>query len=37
VFRIDPTSGMLQFNSLVNTPTPVDVEFGWPKAILGSK
>jgi 6-phosphogluconolactonase len=28
VFRIDPTSGTLHFNSLVSTPTPVDVEFG---------
>jgi 6-phosphogluconolactonase len=28
VFRIDPTKGTLQFNSLVSTPTPVDVEFG---------
>jgi 6-phosphogluconolactonase len=28
VFRIDPASGKLQFGSLVNTPTPVDVEFG---------
>lgn len=28
VFRIDQASGKLQFNSLVNTPTPVDVEFG---------
>jgi len=28
VFRIDPASGKLQFASLVNTPTPVDVEFG---------
>jgi hypothetical protein len=28
VFRIDPFNGRLQFNSLVNTPTPVDVEFG---------
>jgi 6-phosphogluconolactonase len=28
VFRIDPINGRLQFNSLVNTPTPVDVEFG---------
>jgi 6-phosphogluconolactonase len=28
VFRIDPASGKLQFSSLVNTPTPVDVEFG---------
>ena len=28
VFRIDPVSGKLQLSSLVNTPTPVDVEFG---------
>ena len=28
VFRIDRASGKLQFASLVNTPTPVDVEFG---------
>jgi hypothetical protein len=28
VFRIDPASGELQFRWLVNTPTPVDVEFG---------
>jgi 6-phosphogluconolactonase len=28
VFRINPASGKLQFSSLVNTPTPVDVEFG---------
>ena len=28
VFRIDPASGKLQFSILVNTPTPVDVEFG---------
>jgi 6-phosphogluconolactonase len=28
VFRIDPASGKLQFSTLVNTPTPVDVEFG---------
>ena len=28
VFRIDRASGKLQFSSLVNTPTPVDVEFG---------
>jgi 6-phosphogluconolactonase len=28
VFRIDADSGKLQFSSLVNTPTPVDVEFG---------
>jgi 6-phosphogluconolactonase len=28
VFRIDPVSGKLQFSTLVNTPTPVDVEFG---------
>ncbi|HEX3412387.1 MAG TPA: lactonase family protein [Stellaceae bacterium] len=28
VFRIRPASGKLQFSTLVNTPTPVDVEFG---------
>jgi 6-phosphogluconolactonase len=28
VFHIDPVSGKLQFSLLVNTPTPVDVEFG---------
>jgi 6-phosphogluconolactonase len=28
VFRIDPASGKLDFSVLVNTPTPVDVEFG---------
>jgi 6-phosphogluconolactonase len=28
VFRIHPASGKLQFSTLVNTPTPVDVEFG---------
>jgi 6-phosphogluconolactonase len=28
VFRINPASGKLQFSTLVNTPTPVDVEFG---------
>jgi 6-phosphogluconolactonase len=28
VFRINPTNGMLKFSTLVNTPTPVDVEFG---------
>jgi 6-phosphogluconolactonase len=28
VFRIDAASGKLQFSTLVNTPTPVDVEFG---------
>jgi 6-phosphogluconolactonase len=28
VFRIRPGSGKLQFSTLVNTPTPVDVEFG---------
>jgi len=28
VFRIDPADGKLHFSTLVNTPTPVDVEFG---------
>jgi 6-phosphogluconolactonase len=28
VFHIDFTDGKLQFSTLVNTPTPVDVEFG---------
>jgi 6-phosphogluconolactonase len=28
VFRIDPANGQLHFSTLVNTPTPVDVEFG---------
>ena len=28
VFRIRLTNGKLRFNTLVNTPTPVDVEFG---------
>jgi len=28
VFRIKLTNGKLRFNTLVNTPTPVDVEFG---------
>jgi len=28
VFRIKLTSGKLSFNTLINTPTPVDVEFG---------
>jgi 6-phosphogluconolactonase len=28
VFRIQPASGRLKFSTLVNTPTPVDVEFG---------
>jgi 6-phosphogluconolactonase len=28
VFRIDPANGKLEFSTLVNTPTPVDVEFG---------
>jgi 6-phosphogluconolactonase len=28
VFRIHPASGTLRFNTFVNTPTPVDVEFG---------
>lgn len=28
VFRIHPASGKLQFSTFVNTPTPVDVEFG---------
>ena len=30
VFRIQSTSGKLRFSTLVNTPTPVDVEFGPP-------
>jgi len=28
VFRIQPPDGKLQFSTLVNTPTPVDIEFG---------
>ena len=28
VFRIHPSNGRLRFGTLVNTPTPVDVEFG---------
>ena len=28
VFRINPANGKLKFSTLVNTPTPVDVEFG---------
>ena len=28
VFRIHPANGKLRFSTLVNTPTPVDVEFG---------
>ena len=28
VFRIQPANGRLRFSTLVNTPTPVDVEFG---------
>jgi hypothetical protein len=28
VFRIHPVNGGLRFSTLVNTPTPVDVEFG---------
>jgi 6-phosphogluconolactonase len=28
VFRIEPVGGKLHFSTLVNTPTPVDVEFG---------
>jgi 6-phosphogluconolactonase len=28
VFRIHPANGRLKFSTLVNTPTPVDVEFG---------
>jgi len=28
VFRIHPVTGRLKFSTLVNTPTPVDVEFG---------
>jgi 6-phosphogluconolactonase len=27
-FRIDPRDGNLKFSSLINTPMPVDVEFG---------
>ena len=28
VFRIEPSNGKLKFSTLINTPTPVDVEFG---------
>ena len=28
VFRVQPANGKLKFSTLVNTPTPVDVEFG---------
>lgn len=28
VFRIEPSNGRLKFSTLVNTPTPVDIEFG---------
>jgi len=28
VFRIEPGNGRLRFSTLINTPTPVDVEFG---------
>jgi hypothetical protein len=28
VFRIQLSNGKLKFSALVNTPTPVDVEFG---------
>jgi len=28
VFRIKPSNGKLKFSTLVNTPTPVDIEFG---------
>lgn len=28
VFRIQPSNGKLKFSTVVNTPTPVDVEFG---------
>ena len=28
VFRIQPSNGKLKFSTLVNTPTPVDIEFG---------
>lgn len=28
VFRIDRATGKLEFSTLVNTPMPVDVEFG---------
>ena len=30
VFRIQLSNGKLKFSTLVNTPTPVDVEFGPP-------
>ena len=36
VFRIHPASGKLQFSTLVNTPTPVDVEFGPGRLAFGS-
>jgi 6-phosphogluconolactonase len=28
VFRVQPANGKLKFSTLINTPTPVDVEFG---------
>jgi len=28
VFRVQPSNGKLKFSTIVNTPTPVDVEFG---------
>jgi 6-phosphogluconolactonase len=28
LFRVQPANGKLKFSTLVNTPTPVDVEFG---------
>ena len=28
VFRVQPSNGRLKFSTIVNTPTPVDVEFG---------
>ena len=28
VFRIQPSNGKLKFSTIVNTPTPVDIEFG---------
>jgi 6-phosphogluconolactonase (cycloisomerase 2 family) len=30
VFRVQLSNGKLKFSTLVNTPTPVDVEFGPP-------
>jgi 6-phosphogluconolactonase len=30
VFRINSADGRLHFSTLINTPTPVDVEFGSP-------